>query len=627
MKLMLAQKRVIILYIIRNGQYATAAVSKRDGNSTSISSNYLGKIIDEEQGIFWSRKRGLFKFDIETGEYSDAPDDISARYDPHDKNLDYISSTIFGDVYVLNEFLYKSGLMSVIDTLPCKNKDTLHSMILFYALSDLANCDAAEWYKGTVAHLLYPNASMNSQRISEFLAEIGKDEVTYNFQKKYISFVFSQYDPDRNILVDSSGVPNDIHFDLTRVSNHNGKVSNEIRLALVFQSKTGLPLFYTAVPGNVMDVTTLERIFAHLEAMHVKVDSCIMDAGYNSAANLDMFYANDKKCICDYITRTKCNSKQLTDMVSKALPGLICADNIVQYGNRYLYMVKQTIKVGVDEDKPAFLYLGLDCEQYGLNIIHMCQKAKKEPLTADEVNDIMTNSGFVGFISSHDYSCEEMLPQYYKRQFAEQTFDLMKHYTKLLPVRVQTLETFHGHLLLSYIVSCALRMIQIKMKEAGGFLGSKLRLLLFKPAIVYSDMLVTDWSDADLNEVCTALEIKYPRKIRIKDGRLQYTPPNPDVSGNMYDKINAKKKRGRPAKKTHEQETQQQVLGITQTKRGRGRPKGSKNKKTLGKEAQGQILGTSTTKRGKGRPKGSKNKKTLEREQALSAGTVTTNPI
>ncbi len=597
------------MYIIHDGPYATAATSKREGTSTYISTEYLGKIIDEDQGIFWSRARGYFKFDIETGEYSAVPDEIRAKYEPqHDETHLDIKSTIFGGVYVLNDFLYKSGLMSVIDTLPCKNKDTLHSLILFYALSDLANCDAIKWSTDTVTHFLYPNANLESQRVSEFLEDLGNDDVIYNFQKQYIDFVFTHYDPDRNILVDSSGLPNDIHFDLTRLSNHRGKVSNEVRLALVFQSKTGLPLFYMAVPGNVVDVSTLGRIFAHLDALGVKVDTCIMDAGYNSAMNLDLFYADDNTCRCDYITRTKSNSKLLTEMISEVLPTLISTDNYVVYEDRHFYIVKKPIKVGVNEDKPAYLFLGFDCAEYGNDILDMCKKARKAPLTADEVTKIMTNSGFVGFISSHDYSCEEILPQYYKREFAEQTFDLMKNYTKLLPLRVKKVETFKGHLLIAYIAAIALRMAQIKMREVGGFLGSKLQILQLKTAVVYSDRIITDWSDADINEVCTALDTKYPCMIRINDGRLQYIPPKPDAP--------KAPKRSRKSSNTKAKQKTEKSADAPK----RGRPKGSRNKKTLEREAQMQALGITQTKRGRGRPKGSRNKKTIEREQALAAG-------
>jgi hypothetical protein len=90
------------------------------------------------------------------------------------------------------------------------------------------------------------------------------------YQRAYINYVLDHYDKDKNILIDSSGLPNSIHFPLTARNVHNGKVSNEIRLIFVVQRSTGLPLYYRAVPGNIVDVSTLSRIFLHLDSGKAK---------------------------------------------------------------------------------------------------------------------------------------------------------------------------------------------------------------------------------------------------------------------------------------------------------------------------------------------------------------------
>ena len=40
------------------------------------------------------------------------------------------------------------------------------------------------------------------------------------------------------ILIDSTGLSNSIHFSLTAVSNHNGMISEEVRLIYVVQQNT-----------------------------------------------------------------------------------------------------------------------------------------------------------------------------------------------------------------------------------------------------------------------------------------------------------------------------------------------------------------------------------------------------
>lgn len=181
------------------------------------------------------------------------------------------------------------------------------------------------------------------------------------FQTAYISYVMSHYSQDKNILIDSSGLPNGIHMPATRINVHNGKVSNEVRLIFVVQRSTGRPLYYRAVPGNIVDVSTLERIFLHLDSMGVDIDSCIMDAGYNSGDNMDLFFDGNHACKIDFITRIKSGDKNFQTMVSEEFSTLEQKENFVKYGDRYIFIKKRQVLVGSKKNNPAWMYLGLDC--------------------------------------------------------------------------------------------------------------------------------------------------------------------------------------------------------------------------------------------------------------------------
>ena len=166
-------------------------------------------------------------FNPETGEYSDVPPDFvpsnitDGRTKPPKISLD------FGDTFFMDSFLKASGLIDVVDAIDYKNRDTLRAMLLFYTLSGIANCDAIIWYKGNVVQHLYPKANLISQRISDFLASIGTPENQMAFQTAYLKYVREHYCKDMNLLIDSSGLPNGIHFPLTCKNVHNGKVSND----------------------------------------------------------------------------------------------------------------------------------------------------------------------------------------------------------------------------------------------------------------------------------------------------------------------------------------------------------------------------------------------------------------
>ena len=620
------------IFYDRTGQYASAGVSSRDGAETSVDVTYLGRVLDKDRGIYKSRERGVFTFDPATGTFGSAPEDYVPPISDDRRRKQKHVSVDFGDAFFMNTYLHASGMMQIVDTIEYGNRDTLHAMILFYMLSGLANSDAIHWYEGSIASLLYPDANLTSQRLSDFLASIGTAEKQMAFQKAYIQFVMEHYNQDKNILIDSSGLPNSIHFPLTEKNVHNGKVSNEIRLIFVVQKSTGLPLYYRSVPGNIVDVSTLSRIFLHLDSMGIDISSCIMDAGYNSGDNLDLFYDENHKCKIGFITRIGSGDKAFKELVSRELPGIETKENFVKYEDRYLFIIKRPVTVGSNKDNPAWMYLGLDCGRMSDEQHKLLKRAKRDSLSTDEVYAAMQNEGVFGILSGEDYTCEEILPAYYQRQAAEQIFDVAKNYTKLLPLRTNTDATFNGHLLLSYIATCVVKMIQLRLKEANLFFGSRLACLRNQKCTIYENRIVTDEPQREANDTYKAFKMLCPDSIPIAEGRLSYTPPEAGsipkeqkrrkkADGEDEKQDNPKPKhKGRPKgsknKKTLEREAILASQGIAQ-KRGRGRPRGSKNKKTLEREAMEAASGI-TKKRGPGRPKGSKNKKTLEREEALA---------
>ena len=630
------------------GKYAVAAISKRDGKDSEKTYTYLGRIIDRKAGIYKNRKRGLFTFDPATNEFGEVSADVAAEYLRQEedrkvqrqKRKDY--SVDFGDSYFLNAFLCQSGFMHVIDEIDFENRDTLHAMLLFYILSKDANCYALDWYSGNIVSLLYPKATMTSQRISDFLASIGTTENRIKFQRAYINFIRNNYAKDNNILIDSSGLPNNINFYLTRTSVHNGKISNDVRIIFVVQKSTGIPIFYMVIPGNIVDVSTLKRVFLHLEALNVDIESCILDAGYNSSENIDLFYDDNNKCKIGFVIRVKFNDKELKRMIDEELGTLEQRENFIKFEDRYLFIKKREVKVGTDKNKSAWLYLGLDCSRLSDEQRKLIKSAKKKKLTLDEVYESMQQEGLFGILSGTNYLCEEILPTYYQRQAAEQIFDFAKNYTKTLPLRVNNEETFNGHLLLAYIACCSVKMIHLKLKSADSFLGSRLTCMRNQKCTVYDDKIITDVPQKNANDTYKIFDIKCPDSLPIKDGKLIYTCHSSatykyDIKKQHQENISSievrespteevdinrqKRPRGRPKgsknKKTLEREALQADAPL-QEKRPRGRPKGSKNKKTLEREAL-QVDAPLQEKRPRGRPKGSKNKKTLEREALMAS--------
>ena len=668
-----------LTYSGKNHDCVTAINSFRDSlGKKRYGITYIGKCIKDD--IFFCKNDGYFRFDVKTTEFFDAPEGFCAPQKVNEKRR--INTVLnFGDTYLINELLYKSGYIGILQETFQDDFDTLMVLVLSYIVTSEPNSDIEIWYENNIIKYLYPNANVKSQRISEFLTKIGDANREILFHKLYTKYIFERCQIDKNVLIDSTGLKNDICFYYTTFSNHNGKQQNELRLVFVSNSSTGIPLFYKFIPGNVLDINTLRPIIAQLNELGITISSCILDAGYNSSENLDSFYDNNGNVKIEYITRLKSNDKNFKEAISKYSNEIRSNQNIVKYGDRVLYIIEEDIKVGVQKDKDAFMYMCLDIKRQGDENEKNINKSNDNDVSLDEIHDKLAKSGFFALICNNKYSINDIISKYYERQSIEQTFDFSKNYTKLLPLRVHNEDTLRGHLLISYIAICILKIIQIQLQSTNSYLSRKLKHLAYQHCTVYTNTIVVEYPQKEANNLYKSLEIKTPDKINIENDKIkiehykQDSLPtwakniknnkvlncikntnndssinnidpkfdNKDVEQNNILDNDAVKSNNVDVEQINA--TNQNLKEESAEKKGRGRPKGRKNRKTLEREAESITTGQtpSPEKRGRGRPKkteqehskksdniapdtpkklrgrppGRKNRKTLEREAAM----------
>jgi hypothetical protein len=253
---------------------------------------YLGVVIDEKSGIFYNRKRGgIFRFTVERGR-QELTSDEQAYYEviKNSCGTDKLRKALildFGDAWFLDPILEASGLKQLFAHAGPREVDTLLSLVSFRLLETGASCYAQQWLEGSYARYLYPEAHISSQRVSEFLVRLGEEEVKRTFFDAYIPYLKKMPGLSENVLIDSTGLPNDIHFEYSKVNNHNGVISREARLIYVVERGTGLPVYFRYVAGNIVDVSTLRTTINQLKAQGINVSHGILDAGYCSKKNLE----------------------------------------------------------------------------------------------------------------------------------------------------------------------------------------------------------------------------------------------------------------------------------------------------------------------------------------------------
>lgn len=493
---------MFITYDDKNGiEYAKLNVSKRVNGKVTKTYINLGRVLDKERGIYQNRERGVFRYDEKTDTYSPAP----ANYVAVTKRKEQLILD-FGDVFFLDNYIKSNKLDKAIDAIGYGNPDTIYSMLCYYILCGMANRHAEDWWTGSYASVLYPKADLRSQRISEFLASIGDEYSEREFFKEYGALLKGKGVDLSSILIDSTGLPNSIHFPLTAINNHDGKISNEVRLIYVVQQDTGLPIYFRYCPGNVIDVSTVLTSIAELKAQGIDTKFAILDAGYYTKNNINAFFENG----VSFITRLKENTKLYKDLLKEHASSLETKENFVSYNGRYVYIKSVPCEV---EGHSAHAYICLDVQRRSDEDRKVMERASDKKMSTSSVFDAMGKHGYFMLISSRRIAPEKVLPLYYTRQQIEQVFDIGKNYADMLPLRVQTESTFRGHLLLTFIATVIIKLIQDELKSSDITPDSLFLNLRNQKCKVFERKVVPQEAFKKANDCYKVFKVKCPVTI------------------------------------------------------------------------------------------------------------------
>ena len=496
--------------------YATVVESHRDGNKIiQRRIENLGRVINQEKGIFQNRKRGIFCFALEEGATEVSSETIAALQPTTQQALVEQEKLIldFGDSYMLHKYIEKGIIIEAIKEALPNEQDTLLALLFYRILTDKkANCYALTWWSGNYARLLFPAAQLSSQRISEFLVRLGDESVQRVFFERYLGILYGhRVEQTAAVLIDSSGLPNASGMSITQLSNHNGDINLEIRLIYVIDRQSGLPIYFRYCAGNIVDVSTLCTTIAELSQYNVNVDYAIVDAGYFSETNAGEMYKNG----IHFITRLAPNRKLYKNVAAEQLGDIISSKYAIRYGNRLLYMKKAKVDIcGYD----GYAYIGVDVDSRNSQVKRAIFNSMDDKLSPEETDLRITKLGVFVLISSDDMEIKDVLPLYYTRQQVEQVFDIGKNNADILPLRIQNEDTFRGHLMLTFMATAIFQKLQRdiittrkkgdKTNPEGAFM--KLRNQKCK---VYCDNIVPQEAVKEINDIYKLLRIECPTII------------------------------------------------------------------------------------------------------------------
>jgi transposase len=333
---------------------------------------------------------------------------------------------------------------------------------------------------------------------------LGAEKVWRRFFKAYLEKTIGS---KTGVIVDSTGLPNEIDFPLSAWGHHGAESERETRLLMVVEKETGMPLYFRYMSGNIVDVTTLTTTIIELTQMGVNTAFALIDAGYYSEENLkNLFAAN-----IAFLTRLPAGRTLYKELITKHSVNLETAENAVLYGKRMLYVKRFPIDLFGNS---AFAYVVCDVKRKADESTKYMIAAKEDNLDINEINKEMIFKGKLVIISSVDIPTGEIIPLYYTRQFAENLFGISKSFLEILPLRIHSIETFRGYLLLNFlslVVYLGLKK-DLKNKLTVEAALTEMTNLMCK---VFDGTLLVSEPTKKMKEICSSLRVVVPNSLGV----------------------------------------------------------------------------------------------------------------
>lgn len=412
----------------------------------------------------------------------------------------------FGDSFSINCILESTGFISFIKEIFKEKSENLLALLSYKLCHGSAMVYANKWFDGNYAKILYKNANISSQRISDLFKEIGDE----NLQRKFFKYYISKYAPSKSgIIIDVTSLPNQIHMPLSAWGLHGEEIDKQIRFLLVVDKDTHNPLFFRILPGNIVDVSALQNTLEELKKYDVKENFVCLDAGFFSEDNILDFYSKN----INFLTRLPSSRIIYKQLIQEEIPQLESIKNIVRYGKRGLFIKQREIEIF---GKKAFAYIVLDPQRKGRETSKLIVETidEKDLHDEEELDYSLMKRGVMILISSSNISKQEVVEVYYLRQTAENLFGFSKSDLSILPLRVHTEETLRGFLFIQFLTLIA--FVQIRNKIKSMFTVEEALLIMGNlKCKVYENEAIVSELTKPMKEISEKLNLLVPKKVGI----------------------------------------------------------------------------------------------------------------
>lgn len=434
----------------------------------------LGKVLylsnDKKSGIFLSPTRGLVEYDSRSGSFESVNVD-DPRIDCRELVPETEIHTVFGDSFLLLSLLEKYGLISIFRAVFPKEEEyeRVLAHVLHGVLKDGSRISCDNFLRKSFASYVtssVPLSTLHSD--TAFFTLMGADYVKITFFKALITLMQKQDSAfGKGCYVDSTPLPNDIDNNPFNALCCHGVSSSEImtRLILVLDEKSGIPVWYDIIPGNVLDINTVMGIVNDVaDTLNIEIDSLVLDAGYVSKELINAFHIGTDKTIIGRMPARKGYPYKSLYWEVKDLIGK----------GKYAFVRKHHAYFGIKKRTTVFnqnMFAYVFVDQYNaLKRFSDYLVEHEEEYAALKVRDkdwLTVKYGYFVLLSNIDSTPKELLSDYFARTDIEVVFKTSKEYLDLLPLSKWTDTTVRGKILHDIIDTIVVLQLRKDLKQTG----------------------------------------------------------------------------------------------------------------------------------------------------------------
>lgn len=446
----------------------------------------LGKVVffdsaTPRKGVFFSQTRGLVEYDADTGAFTEvSPGDPRARHFARPRMAVHFE---FGTADLFLNFMKNSGMTGLLKGVFSEKGDFARVMAHFYhtvmrAGQKVGRDDFVA--RSLLSRTLSGPARDSLRGDTRFFEMMGREEVKGRYFRAYVDMMRGM-DPrfGSSRIVDSTPLPNDASRNpFSAPSSHGqGGVVNQSRLALVLDRRTSLPVWFSVIPGNVIDVNTLDRIRRDLSCFTgVAVEDYTLDAGYCSRALIEALFPRELPADpgADVIVRMPARRGYgYNTLYSRKKGSFDNPNKMFVLGDHTYFGDREEVSLF---GRKAYAYIYLDKERAlaGYRKFSMEHPEELKAMKRKDHEYKMYSAGLFVALSTVKNDCLPMPRAYRRRAGIEAVFKTAKSRIGLVPLSKWSAATTAGKLLSDIICTT----IYVKFRDAANAAGLSMSSLI-----------------------------------------------------------------------------------------------------------------------------------------------------